>query len=377
MGPSDSKRPPLLSVIIPTFNEKDNMPLIIPRITEVLENDGIDHEILVMDDDSPDGTAAAVMELTGRFPRARCIVRKTDKGLSPAVLQGYSEARGDVLLVMDADLSHPVEVLPKMYRAVVDGGADVVVGSRHTKGGGIENWPFMRRFISFGASFMARPLTSCSDPMSGFFAIRPEVIEGAPLKPRGYKILLEVLVKGKYRKLSEVPITFKDRELGESKLGSKVILNYLQHLFKLYLYPGSAPLVKFLFVGGTGMLVDLGVLTMLLFLFGDAVFDLAGYEGLKYVYIYQAVSFLAAVTWNFFWNRYWTFDSRRGSKGGQYLRFFTVAVFAFAVRTFLMYIGVDVIGLKGEPMYQVVLVAVIVLVTVINYLGSKLWAFRK
>jgi dolichol-phosphate mannosyltransferase len=259
----------------------------------------------------------------------------------------------------------------------VNEGAEVVVGSRHAKGGGIENWPVTRRFISWGAALMARPLTSCSDPMSGFFAIKPEVIKGAPLRAKGYKILLEVLVKGKYNKVVEVPITFKDREKGESKLGSKVIFNYLQHLFKLYLHPGSAPFIKFLFVGGTGMMVDLGLVTLLLLLLGDSRFDLLSFEDVRFFHLYQAVSFFYAVTWNFVWNRYWTFDARKGSSGEQYVKFFSVAIIALAIRSLLLYVAVERLGFAGMPLYHIALVSVIALVTVINYIGSKLWAFKK
>jgi dolichol-phosphate mannosyltransferase len=367
----------MLSVIIPTFNEKDNIPVIIPRLVRVLEEEGIPHEIIVMDDDSPDGTGKAVRSLQDRYPQARCVIRKENKGLSPAVIDGYKEAEGDIHLVMDADLSHPVEAVPEMYRAIAEEGADVSVGSRHAKGGGIENWPFMRRFISFGAALMARPLTPCSDPMSGFFAIRPEVIKDAPLRPKGYKILLEVLVKGKYDRIKEVPITFKDRELGESKLGSKVIFFYLQHLLHLYLHPGSAPFIKFLFVGGTGMLVDLGLLTLLLLLLGDDKFDLLSFEDVRFFHLYQGVSFLYAVTWNFVWNRYWTFDARRGSSSQQYVRFFIVAIIALGIRSGMLYFAVEELGFKGMPLYHIAVVIVIAFVTIINYLGSKLWAFKK
>lgn len=377
MEDTSSNGSPMLSIIIPTYNEKGNMPLIIPRIAEVLGKVNIPHEIVVMDDDSPDGTASAVEELSHEFPQARCVVRKTDRGLSPSVIQGFREARGDIYLVMDADLSHPVEVLPLMYRSLVEDGSDVVVGSRHAREGGIQNWPLTRRIISWGAALMARPLTSCSDPMSGFFALKPGVIEGAPLKAKGYKILLEVLVKGRYEKISEVPITFKNREIGESKLGSKVIINYLQHLLTLYLYPGSAPLMKYLFVGGTGMLVDLGMVSMLLMFLGDNKFDLFSFEDIRFFYLFQAVSFVYAVTWNFVWNRYWTFDARSGSSSGQYVRFFLVAIFAFLVRSVLLFLAVDLLGFDHQPLYEVALVGVIIIVTAINYLGSKLWAFKK
>lgn len=360
----------MLSVIIPTFNERENMPLIIPRLTKVLEEEKIPFEILVMDDDSPDNTAGEVKRLSKEYSRARCIVRKKNKGLSPAVMEGYDNARGDIYLVMDADLSHPVEKVPEMYHAIATEGNEISIGSRHAKGGGIENWPFKRKFISWGASMMARPLTNCSDPMSGFFAVRPSVIEKAPLKARGYKILLEVLVKGDYHKdrVKEVPITFKDREVGESKLGSKVIANYLQHLIKLYLFPGSAPLFKFLFVGGAGMLVDLGILTLMLYLIGESKTDYM---------ISQAISFVSAVTWNFTWNRFWTFNSRKVSVASQYMKFAVVSIVAFSTRTVISYIGVDVLNIEEAPYYQILTLSTILLVAVLNYLGSKLWAFKK
>jgi len=361
-------RSPFLTVIVPTYNEKENMGHLLPALAGPLRQEGIPFEVLVMDDSAPDGTGGEVWRLSKDIPEARAIVRTKDRGLSPSVIDGFYEAKGDVLLVMDADLSHPVEAVPKLYRAIVDGGSDVAVGSRHAKGGSIEDWPFMRKFISWGASLMARPLTSCSDPMSGFFAVRRSVVEGAPLRAKGYKILLEVLVKGNYSKVSEVPITFRDRAKGESKLGSKVIINYLQHLVMLYLHRGSAPPIKFLFVGGTGFLLDLGLLTLLLGLVGDSTTE--------YI-VFQSISFAAAASWNFIWNRYWTFNASKGRALRQYLRFFIVAVFAFAVRWLLArYIGVEVLGIDSQPYYQIMTVGVIVVVTVINFLGSKLWAFK-
>lgn len=368
---------PLLSVIVPTYNEKGNMALLIPAVCRVLNESRIPFEVLVMDDDSPDGTAKEVRRLAEDHPEARVVVRKEERGLSPAVIEGFNEARGRIYLVMDADLSHPIEALPEMYRAITEGGADIVVGSRHTMGGGIVDWPLHRKVISWGASSLARPLTRCSDPMSGFFAVRPEVVEGAPLRPRGYKILLEVLVKGKYERVEEVPITFRDREVGESKLGTGVIFNYLRHLFSLYMFPGSAPLLKFLLVGGSGMIIDLALAWALVSVLGDNTFDLLGWEDIRFFYLFQTVSFLYAVTWNFVLNRYWTFDARAGKSGEQYVKFFTVAVFALILRSFLMVILVEHLGFSGVPLYQLAQVVVIVIVTVLNFLGSRFWAFRK
>ncbi|MDG6225140.1 MAG: glycosyltransferase family 2 protein [Candidatus Thermoplasmatota archaeon] len=367
---------PSLSVIIPTYNEKGNMSLLIPRLCDILSKGSISFEILVMDDSSPDGTAAEVERISKDHPEARCIKREADHGLSPAVIEGFHLSRGEVLLVMDADLSHPPEVVPQMYRAIAHEGADIAVGSRHVKGGGIEEWPLHRRIISKGAAFMSRPLTRVSDPMSGFFAMRPDVIREAPLKAKGYKILLEILVKGRYGKLKEVPIVFKNREVGESKLGSRVILNYLVHLLQLYLHPGSAPLLKFLAVGGSGLIVDIGALSLLLLTFGDGMIEIRGNLHLRSFYLFQGASFIAALTWNFLWNRYWTFAASSGSGVAQYVKFFIVASAAFAMRSMLLYIGVDIMGVRGVPGYQILLFFVIVIVTAFNYLGSKLWAFK-
>lgn len=356
-------------MIIPTYNEVENVGVIIPRLVKILGKEGIPFEIIVMDDNSPDGTAKKVRRLSRKYPQARVVVRKENRGLSPSVIDGYAEASGDVLLVMDADMSHPPEVVPEMYRAIVDRGADISVGSRHAKEGGIENWPLSRKIISWGAALLARPLTSCSDPMSGFFAVRPGVIRNAPLKAQGYKILLEVLVKGNYEKVEEVPIVFRDREYGESKLGSGVIMNYIGHLIQLYLFPGSAPLIKFLIVGGSGMVVDLA--------FFSAIYNILS-EGTMNYQISQAMSFTVAVAWNFLWNRRWTFAATKGKKDyAQVAKFFTVAVAAFLVRTVLLNISDNWLGITEQPYSQIALFIVIVIVTAINYLGSKLWAFRK
>jgi len=353
-------------VIVPTYNEKENMRLLLPALSGTLRRENIPFEIVVMDDSSPDGTGEEVGRLSKGIPEARAVVRTKDRGLSPAVIDGFRLAKGEVLLVMDADLSHPVEVVPKLYRAIATEGADIAVGSRHARGGGIENWPFKRKFISWGASLLARPLTSCSDPMSGFFAVRRDVVKDAPLKARGYKILLEVLVKGRYSSVKEVPITFKDRTKGESKLGSKVIINYLQHLIHLYLYPGSASFFKFMFVGGTGFLVDEGSFKLMLVALGG---DLH--------YIWQGISFFIAVIWNFVWNRVWTFRAASGRGVVQFLKFFTVASTAFIVRMVLYLAGVQLFGPHDDLGKMAILFFVIVIVTMINYIGSKLWAFKK
>jgi dolichol-phosphate mannosyltransferase len=158
------------------------------------------------------------------------VVRRAGKaGLASAVVAGFAAAKGDLLLVMDADLSHPPEVAPQLVDAIA-GGGDVAVGSRYVRGGGTQDWPMRRRVVSRVACLMGQVLVPVRDSTSGFFALRRSVIEGVRLNPIGFKIGFEVLARGRYRKAVEVPYTFRDRELGKSKFGQREILEYVQQL---------------------------------------------------------------------------------------------------------------------------------------------------
>jgi len=222
---------PKISLIIPTYNEVKNIEILFKRIHSILK--GTNYEAILVDDDSPDGTAKKAKSLIKKYP-LRVIVRKKDRDLSKAVVTGFKAAKGNILGVIDADLAHPPETIPIMVDIINKNAADLVIGSRQIEGGKIENWPMNRRFVSKLASVLARPLTNVHDPMSGFFLMKREVIKNAPLKPRGYKILLEILVKGNYSKVIEIPIIFRDRLEGESKLSAKVYLKYLIQLIGLY-----------------------------------------------------------------------------------------------------------------------------------------------
>lgn len=224
---------PLLSLVIPTYNERENIPSLVEEVFAVLDSAGIPAELIVVDDDSPDGTAAAARALEGPRP-VRTLVRRGERGLATAVLAGFGAARGEVLGVMDADLSHPASALPALYRAVVQEGAQIAVGSRYVPGGGVQQWPLRRRVVSRCAGLLARGLTPLRDPTSGYFMVRRDLLRGLALRPVGYKICLEVVVKTRARRVLEVPIVFRDRTRGESKLHGPVAREYLSHLAALY-----------------------------------------------------------------------------------------------------------------------------------------------
>jgi dolichol-phosphate mannosyltransferase len=225
-----------LSIIVPTYNEAENIGELIERVETSLK--GLDFEVIVVDDSSPDGTAEIAEELGRAYRNVKVIKRPRKMGLASAALEGMREAKYRLIAVMDADLQHPPELLPKLLERAKEG-YDIVIASRYVKGGGVEGWSLWRRLISRGATLLAHALfletRKVKDPLSGFFLFRREVVEGIRLNPIGYKLLLEVLMKGEYDKVAEVPYVFKMRRRGKSKLDLREILNYVLFLLKLKL----------------------------------------------------------------------------------------------------------------------------------------------
>jgi len=199
---------------------------LVPRLAAALA--GHTWELIIVDDGSPDGTADIAESYADVHP-VRVVRRPGKAGLASAVLAGFAQARGDVLLVMDADLSHPPEAVPLLVTAI-EGGADLAVGSRYVQGGGTEDWPLKRRVVSRAACLVGNVLVPIRDCTSGFFAIRRSAIDGVKLNPIGFKIGFEVMARGRYKKAVEVPYVFRVRELGKSKFGRREILQYLVQL---------------------------------------------------------------------------------------------------------------------------------------------------
>jgi dolichol-phosphate mannosyltransferase len=227
----------VISIVVPTYREAANLALLAEAVDEALSGAGYDYELLFIDDDSQDGSGEICTELSTRFP-VRIVVRKGERGLATAVIHGISMASGDIVVVMDADLSHPASAIPAMIKRLESGESDFVLGSRYVEGGSIhDDWSVFRRLNSIVPSLLAKPLCPLKDPMSGFFAIRrADMPETSLLSPVGYKIALEIFVKGRFHQPSEVPIHFSDRQHGESKLSLKEQLNFLRHLGRLYAY---------------------------------------------------------------------------------------------------------------------------------------------
>ena len=269
-------------------------------------------------------------------------------------------------MVMDADLSHPVEKIPDMIQPILQGKCDATVGSRYVVGGGAQNWPLLRKIISKGAGLLAKGVTGLSDPTSGFMALRKSILEGITLDPLGWKIVLEVIVKTKSR-VMEIPIVFADREEGESKLGLKAQVDYLRHLGRLYAYryPLFFEFVKFCLVGLTGLVVDTAVLVSLV--------DHVSLDP-RFAAVF---AFAAAVSWNYLFNRIWAFESGRSAPVSRsYVFFVSICLGGLGVRIGVMHLLIEYAGMGVKPWYILASFVGIAAATIFNFLGSRYVAFK-
>ncbi len=222
-----------LSIIVPTYNERERLEELVAAVSAVFGEHAIDGEVVVVDDNSPDGTGAIADALAARYP-VQVVHRAGKQGLGSAVIAGFARARGATLGVMDADLSHPPSVLPGLLAALRALDVDVVVGSRYIPGGASKNWPMARLAMSRFACLLARPLTPVHDATSGLFVVKREAIEGAQISAAGFKICLELLMRSRIRSVAEIPYEFSDRAAGESKMTLREALGYFVQLRDLY-----------------------------------------------------------------------------------------------------------------------------------------------
>lgn len=355
-----------ISIIVPTFQEVENIPGLLARVDAVRRKHNLTLEVIFVDDNSRDGSVEAVA--AAGFEWARMVVRSEDRGLSSAVIHGFSLAQYPVLVCMDCDLSHPPEKIPDLVLGLGTN-QQMMIGSRYVPGGSTDDeWGFLRWLNSQIAIALARPLTKIKDPMSGFFALRKSDFEAAQdLNPVGYKIALELIVKSGLDNIGEVPIHFTDRVLGESKLTLKEQLLYLRHVRRLYIhrFSNAMHVAQFLVVGASGVVVNLGILTLLNWLGMAEAISLAG-------------GLIVSVITNFLLNRRFTFSYARDRPiGGQFLAFVGASAIGMVVNySAALYANTTLVG-DGPFSLQLAAMIGIASGMVFNYVGSRFFVFRK
>lgn len=226
-----SARPPALTIVVPTLEEAAGVGDFLAALVPVAR--ALDAEVIVVDDRSRDATADRAARALGGA-RGRVIVRDGPRGLAAAVLEGWSRSRAPVVAVMDADLSHPPELLPALHAAVTNGVADVAVASRYAAGGGVAGWPLRRRVASRLAATLARTLVPARDPLSGYLALRRDLLAGLDLRPQGWKVGLELLARARGARLVEVPYEFTERRAGRSKFGPRPAVEFVFQVARLH-----------------------------------------------------------------------------------------------------------------------------------------------
>ncbi len=329
---------PDLSVIIPTYNEYENINQMIDAINGEFLKHSISGEIIIVDDSSTDGTQELVEKTN-----ARLIIRQTDPGLSQSVNEGIRSAHSEICLVMDADFSHPPEKLWDLYNSIQKG-ADIAIGSRYVAGGGTVNWPFSRKLVSSGATFLCRIFVpEIHDPGGGFFSVRKDLVIKSPIHPRGYKILFEILVKSKWKKIEEIPFIFKDRLKGTSKLKTLTIIEFVVQLMsatRFAAFHGDYPsgrelrrILRFAVVGASGILVNMGILWYLTEVIGI------------YYLLSGIIAIETSIITNFLLNDMWTFkDNKKGKWSSRIGMFHMVSISGMLINLSILYILTTVFG---------------------------------
>lgn len=327
-----------LSIVVPTFNEKENIGMLIEEIRNKVSFDNYD--IAVVDDNSPDETWLTALQY---LKNNDVVIRRINmKGLSSAILDGILFSLARYVVVMDADLQHPPEVVNTMIKKIEEDDYDIVVGSRYISGGGVEGWSRTRLVVSKGATLIAKLLLpsvrKISDPMSGFFMIKKDIVYKNKnlLNPTGFKILLEIVEKARCEKIAEVPYVFRARVHGKSKLSLKIMLDFIVHMLNL---SGWRP-VKFVFVGLSGSFINLATLFLLSLIarsFIDQFFALGSFIAIE-----------VSILWNFFLHELWTFRDRRVGSIAKRISLFHIAVAPGVIAQYVSAISIHY-GLAIDP----------------------------
>lgn len=373
-----------LSIVLPTYNESRNITEMLDSIAEALPADTAT-EIIVVDDSSPDGTGEIASQhgkkIANSKLRVTVIRRQAKLGLSSAILRGVQSSSGEIIVVMDGDLSHPPQTIPRMIKELHQNPKyDIVVASRYIEGGSIIGWPFKRKLISKSATKIAQYGLGIDvkDPMSGFFAFRRRIIEGVKFDAIGYKMLLEILVKAKGAYVKEVPYTFINRRAGASKLDSSVMSDYIKGVWRLYRYGKSlrekerrtsvrflSKAGRFYTVGASGLLVNYAI----------SLFISTIIPQIWYLYS-TTLGILFSMTSNFFINKIWTFEDRDFRKKKaiiQYGMFMAFSTLGALIQLGMVYLLVENYHLQ----YPLALVLAVMVASVSNFLLNKKWTFKE
>ena len=373
-----------ISIIIPTYNESQNILQILKSIKDNLPKNFVTQTIVV-DDNSPDGTGKLVEDYLKNIKKMadytiEIIHRKAKDGLSSAILKGIQHAKGDTIVVMDCDFSHPPHIIPKLIESIKKYQYDIVVASRYIKGGKIQGWSLKRKTMSKFATLIAKKGLGINthDPMSGFFAFKRNIIKGLNIDAIGYKFLLEILVKTKNVSIKEIPYTFQNRELGSSKLSIRTIFDYYRSVWKLYRY--GKPLekqekrssVKFLYkagrfytVGASGFIVNYMISLLLT----------GGVSDLWYLHA-NVIGIIASITTNFVLNKTWTFgdrDFRLKKTISQYGKFAMFSSLGALVQLGMVYFLVD----SNEISYPLALIFAVMTAAFGNFILNKKFTFKE
>ncbi|AJM91544.1 MULTISPECIES: glycosyltransferase family 2 protein [Nitrosopumilus] len=373
-----------ISIIIPTYNESQNIVQILKSIKDNLPKNFVTQTIIV-DDNSPDGTGKIVEDYLKNVKKMadytiEVIHRKAKKGLGSAILNGIQQAKGDTIVIMDSDFSHPPQIIPKLIESIKKYQYDIAVASRYINGGKIQGWSFKRKIISKFATLIAKKGLGIDtkDPMSGFFAFKRNIIKGLNFDAIGYKFLLEILVKTKGVNIKEVPYTFQDREFGSSKLGMKTILDYYKSVWKLYRYgkpvekQEKRSSVKFLSkaarfytVGASGFIVNY----MISLLFAGGISDM------WYLHA-NVIGIIASITTNFILNKAWTFGDRNfriKKTVSQYGKFAMFSSLGALVQLGMVFTLVD----NAEISYPLALILAVITAAFGNFVLNKKFTFKE
>jgi len=372
-----------ISIIIPTYNEAENICPILESISENLPKNS-ETEVIIIDDDSPDGTSSLIENYKKliQIPHysVSLIKRKGERGLSTAILRGIEKATGNLIVVMDSDLSHPPHVIPQMIETLQNTKCDIVIASRYISGGAIKGWPIKRRMISKGATKIAQTGLGIktNDPMSGFFAFRRHILNGIKFDAIGYKILLEILVKVNGVKIEEIPYTFVDRKYSSSKLDASTIFDYCRAVWKLYRYGKSkraaekrtsvrflSKAARFFTVGASGVLVNIIV---------SMFFET---EIINFWYLHaNVVGILVSMTSNFFLNKIWTFEDKIFTfkrTSFQYGKFIFFSSLGAIVQLSMVFYLVEEHGFW----YPLALILGVMIAAMSNFILNKKWTFNE